>query len=134
MADKDNPMEKWLQAFPPPSASEREDSGKKNESESGKSERFPAQLDLHGMTREEASSRLLDFIGNSVRAGLRKVLVIHGRGLGSQGAAVLPALVREELEKNPHVIDFGPAAPAQGGAGAMRVFLKQDRRFSVRGR
>jgi DNA-nicking Smr family endonuclease len=119
-------MEKWLRDFPPPSASERENPKRPK---SGRPERFPAELDLHGMRREEASARLEDFIRNSARAGLRKVLVIHGRGLGSRGGAVLPELVRDELEKNPHVVDFGPAEPSRGGSGALQVFLKQDRRW-----
>jgi DNA-nicking Smr family endonuclease len=122
----DNPMEKWLEDFPPPSAAERE---KQKQPETARQERFPAQLDLHGLRREEAISRLRDFLRNCVRAGLRKVLVIHGRGLNSEGEAILPALVRTELEQNPSVIDFGAATPAQGGNGAMQVFLRRDKRL-----
>ena len=121
----DNSMEKWLRDFPPPRAAEREETAP----ETKKQERFPARLDLHGMTREQASARLREFIRSSVRGGLRKVLVIHGRGLNSEGEAVLPALVRAELEENPYVLDFGAAAPSQGGKGAMQVFLRQDKRW-----
>ena len=135
-------MEKWLQDFPPPSAAEREKqkSAARPEREAGSAKQkaareakkrnlFPAELDLHGMRREEAALRLRDFLRNSLRGGLRKVLVIHGRGLHSNEEAVLPALVRKELEQNPSVADFGPADPSQGGGGATQVFLKQDKRW-----
>ena len=122
----DNSMEKWLRDFPPPRAEEREN--REGSGTETKKERFPARLDLHGMTRKQASARLREFIKNSVRGGLRKVLVIHGRGLNSEGGAVLPALVRAELEENPDVLDFGAAEPSQGGNGAMQVFLRQDKR------
>jgi len=118
-------MEKWLREFPPPRAAEREKAAPQNK----KPGRFPQQIDLHGMTRNEASARLRDFIRNSLRGGLRKVLVIHGRGLNSGGEAVLPGLVRTELENNPDVLDFGAAAPSKGGSGATQVFLRQDKRW-----
>ncbi|MDR3200985.1 MAG: Smr/MutS family protein [Spirochaetales bacterium] len=141
--DKDaDLMEKWLAAFPPPSAAEREKEkqnadadNQKNDLRKGNSakksrKRFPDKIDLHGFTREEAALMLRDFLRNSVRGGLRKVLVIHGRGLNSPGEAVLPVLVRSELEQNPHVLDFGAAAPSEGGAGAMQVFLRRDKRWN----
>jgi DNA-nicking Smr family endonuclease len=128
MENKDShPMEKWLKDFPPPSAAERE----KENSEDAKEKKFglfPAKLDLHGMTRDTARRRLQDFIRNSARGGLRKVLVIHGKGLNSEGEAVLPQLVRTELERNPFVVDFGAADLSQGGAGALEVFLRQRSR------
>jgi DNA-nicking Smr family endonuclease len=136
-----NPMEKWLAAFPPPSAAAREqekpdDAADKKDilffknKTAGKSRRkFPDRIDLHGFTKEDAARHLRDFIRNSIRGGLRKILVIHGRGLNSPGEAVLPALVRSELETNPHVLDFGTAPPSEGGEGAMRVFLRQDKRW-----
>ena len=123
----DNSMERWLRDFPPPHAQQRE--GRKGTQETKKPQRFPARLDLHGLTRQEASAQLRDFLRNSVRGGLRKVLVIHGRGLNSEGEAVLPALVRAELQENPDVLDFGAAAPSEGGEGAMQVFLRQNKRW-----
>ena len=154
MADNENQMNKWLKMFPPPSAPEREKqktepNGRqvsqgpqslRGKPQGGSSRApgasggkprgaFPAELDLHGLTQEEARPRLRDFLRNSLRSGKRKVLVIHGRGLHSGGGAVLPALVRGELEKNPHVLDFGPAEPSAGGSGATQVFLRHDKRW-----
>ena len=122
MNTEKNPMDEWLKNYPPPSAVERE----KSTNNTGKNPvRFSNKIDLHGMTRDIAVRQLQNFINNSVRAGLRKVLVIHGRGLNSDGEAILPKVVRAELERNPYVIDFGAAEPDQGGTGAMQVFLRR---------
>jgi DNA-nicking Smr family endonuclease len=126
-------MERWLAAFPLPSAGELEKQKREAEADTNKTgrarRRFPERIDLHGCTREEAEMHLRNFIRNSVRGGLRKILVIHGKGLNSAGGAVLPLLVRSELEGNPHVIDFGAAAPSDGGEGATQVFLRRDKRW-----
>ncbi|MDR2589140.1 MAG: Smr/MutS family protein [Spirochaetales bacterium] len=140
-AENGNPMEKWLEAFPPPKSAgaDREavsgGEGSRADSSGGGAASGPRggksafkkedKLDLHGMTREEAQRRLGDFITARARKGRRKVLIIHGRGLNSGGEAVLPQLVRSELEKNPHVVDFGSAGPSDGGAGALCVFLSR---------
>src|SRR5260370_1336317 len=42
-----------------------------------------AQLDLHGMRRDEAREALAEFIRESVKRGLRCLPVIHVQGLGS---------------------------------------------------
>ncbi|CAH2790113.1 MAG: Smr domain protein [uncultured Caballeronia sp.] len=57
-----------------------------------------AQLDLHGMRREEAREALSEFIRESVKCGLRCLRVIHGKGLGSIGREpVLKGKVRAWL-------------------------------------
>src|SRR5262249_33080953 len=44
-----------------------------------------AHLDLHGMVQADAKEALERFILESVRKGLRAVLIVHGRGLRSPG-------------------------------------------------
>ena len=43
-----------------------------------------SHIDLHGMIQPAAHQALTDFVLQSVRKGLRSVLVVHGRGLGSR--------------------------------------------------
>jgi DNA-nicking Smr family endonuclease len=43
-----------------------------------------AELDLHGMTSDEARACLIDFLDESRQLGLRCVRVIHGKGLSSR--------------------------------------------------
>ncbi len=66
-----------------------------------------AQLDLHGMRREEAREALAEFIRESVKRGLRCLRVIHGKGLGSIGKEpVLKGKVRAWLVQKEEVIAF----------------------------
>ncbi|POM20461.1 putative DNA endonuclease SmrA [Burkholderia cepacia] len=44
-----------------------------------------AQIDLHGMRRDEARDALAEFIREAGKKGLRCLRVIHGKGLGSIG-------------------------------------------------
>jgi DNA-nicking Smr family endonuclease len=84
-----------------------------------------AQLDLHGMRREEAREALAEFIRESVKRGLRCLRVIHGKGLGSIGKEpVLKGKVRAWLVQKSEVIAFCQARPHDGGAGAVLVLLQ----------
>jgi DNA-nicking Smr family endonuclease len=84
-----------------------------------------AQLDLHGLRREEARERLGAFLRESARAGLRCVRVIHGKGNGSPGREpVLKGKVRHWLVQRDEVLAFTQARPVDGGAGAVIVLLK----------
>lgn len=84
-----------------------------------------AQLDLHGMRREEAREALSEFIREAVKRGLRCLRVIHGKGLGSIGREpVLKGKVRAWLVQKEEVIAFCQARPHDGGAGAVLVLLQ----------
>ena len=48
-----------------------------------------AQIDLHGLRRDQAREALGQFIHDSARRGLRCVRVVHGKGLGSRGKVVV---------------------------------------------
>lgn len=84
-----------------------------------------AQIDLHGMRRDEAREALAEFIRETVKRGLRCVRVIHGKGLGSVGKEpVLKGKVRAWLVQKAEVIAFCQARPHDGGAGAVLVLLQ----------
>ncbi|CAM2179516.1 Endonuclease MutS2 [Paraburkholderia sacchari] len=84
-----------------------------------------AQLDLHGMRREEAREAMQTFIREAGKRGLRCVRVIHGKGLGSVGKEpVLKGKVRAWLVQKEEVIAFCQARPHDGGAGAVLVLLQ----------
>ena len=84
-----------------------------------------AQLDLHGLRRDEARERLAEFLRDSARAGLRCVRVIHGKGNGSPGREpVLKAKVRGWLVQRSEVLAFTHARAADGGHGALIVLLR----------
>ena len=83
-----------------------------------------AQLDLHGLRRDEARERINRFIHDARRAGLRCVRVIHGKGNGSPGREpVLKVKVKSWLVQKKDVIAFTQARASDGGTGALVVLL-----------
>ena len=83
-----------------------------------------AQLDLHGLRREEARERLNRFVHDAKRSGLRCVRVIHGKGNGSPGREpVLKRKVQGWLVQKKEVIAFAQARASDGGTGALVVLL-----------
>lgn len=95
---------------------------------------FPVQahVDLHGMVQSAAKEALTSFVHESVRKGLRTILVVHGKGLGSPGGRpVLKQATTEWLSHGTlcgYVLAFTTARPADGGGGAMYVLLKRERK------
>lgn len=84
-----------------------------------------AQIDLHGLRRDEAREQLASFLREAVRHGLRCVRVIHGKGNGSPGREpVLKSKVKTWLVQKSEVIAFAHARAADGGNGALLVLLK----------
>lgn len=84
-----------------------------------------AQLDLHGLRRDEARELLAVFLREAVKHGVRCVRVIHGKGNGSPGREpVLKAKVKTWLVQKSEVIAFAQARAADGGHGALLVLLR----------
>ena len=82
------------------------------------------QIDLHGLTRDEARDALAAYIHECQRRGMRCVRVVHGKGHGSPGRQpVLKAKVQRWLAQCGEVIAFAQATGPQGGAGALMVLL-----------
>jgi DNA-nicking Smr family endonuclease len=87
-----------------------------------------ASLDLHGMFAEDAEAAIRRFIDDSARAGLEKVLIIHGKGLHSEGGvSVLKRAARRAVEAHPLAGRYGEAAKSEGGAGALWVIIRRRR-------
>ena len=84
-----------------------------------------AQLDLHGLRRDEARERLASFLREAHHAGLRCVRVVHGKGHGSPGREpVLKVKVRSWLVQRSEVVAFAQARASDGGNGALMVLLR----------
>lgn len=82
-----------------------------------------AEIDLHGMTLDEARPKLGEFLQQASQAGLRCVRVIHGQGHNSPGEPVLRDKVTRWLVQHAVVLAFAQGKEADGGAGAARVLL-----------
>ena len=90
------------------------------------------QLDLHGMTRDQARSATEGFVANAIGQAWRCVRIIHGKGLGSADQApVLKVLVRRWLRQSVQVLAFTDAPVTAGGSGAMLILLKPSDRPQI---
>ncbi len=84
-----------------------------------------AVIDLHGLTREEAEEQLNIFIGDCKRRGLKKVLIIHGKGNHSTGSdSILGPMVRLFIENDSRLGTSGHPDRNHGGNGATWVLIK----------
>ncbi len=87
-----------------------------------------AELDLHGVTAEEAQRMVEDFLRESLNRKLVKVRIVHGRGLHSpDGRSVLKDVVLRTLKASPYVRATGTPAPVDGGSGAVWVILQRGK-------
>ena len=123
----------WLDLFPPSRRAVREKEGAPQTPASrGRSiwRRGEHQdtLDLHGLKFDEARREITRFITSMRRRGLRKGLIIHGKGLHSPEGSVLKPLVREYLESSGEIGEFGRAKPKNGGSGATWFLLRHRAR------
>jgi DNA-nicking Smr family endonuclease len=91
--------------------------------------RIDLQLDLHGLTREEALENLDRFVKGAYNRGQKGVLVITGKGNNSAGEPVLKSAVAGWLrEKGKGMVsEFIQAPNDMGGSGAVVVFLKEKK-------
>ena len=83
-----------------------------------------AEIDLHGMTAEEAYKKLTLFFEEAHRKGLKKLLIIHGKGNHSQGEPVLTRCVQKFLEYCRYAGETGHPKARDGGSGSTWVILK----------
>ena len=77
------------------------------------------ELDLRGMTAEEALLDLDRFLDSAVLSGVTQVTVIHGKGTG-----VLRKAVQGHLKGHPHVRDYRLGVYGVGEAGVTVVTLR----------
>ena len=84
------------------------------------------QLDLHGLSRDEALAELPRFLRTARMKGQAAVLVITGKGNNSPGEPVLQQAVAAWLRDAGRelVVEFAPAPRELGGSGAFVVFLR----------
>ena len=84
------------------------------------------QLDLHGLTRDEALIELPRFLRSARSRGQAAALVITGKGINSPGEPVLQQAVAAWLRDagREYVVEFAPSPREMGGSGAFVVFLR----------
>lgn len=83
-------------------------------------EAFSTELNVIGLSSDEATDRVDKFLDDASLAGAGTVRVIHGHGKG-----ILRRAISDLLTGHPHVESFRLALPNEGGAGATVVELRK---------
>lgn len=125
-----NPMELWLRRYgtidKDKLAEEQYERTKEQDRNYILNMKPEARLDLHGLHQDEARVKLDSFITDCCRKGLRKVIIIHGKGIHTTGTdPVLGERVRKFIEHDKRCGSSGhPKTKQEGGSGATWVILK----------
>jgi DNA mismatch repair protein MutS2 len=77
------------------------------------------EINVIGRTVDEATSEVEKFVDRAFLAGMPKVRIIHGSGMG-----ILRKALRQYLQKHPHVESVTEAPQNEGGGGATVVELR----------
>jgi DNA mismatch repair protein MutS2 len=79
----------------------------------------PSELNVIGRTVDEATQEVEKFLDRAFLAGLPRVRVVHGSGMG-----ILRKALRQFLQKHPHVESVAEPPQNEGGGGATVAELK----------
>jgi DNA-nicking Smr family endonuclease len=92
-----------------------------------------AEIDLHGLTSNDAKRQLLHFLHACVEDGCRCVHIIHGKGYRSpDNQPILKNHLNLWLRQHKDVQAFCSATVKAGGTGALFVLLQLAEKYSQR--
>jgi DNA mismatch repair protein MutS2 len=82
-------------------------------------ENVPSEINVIGHTVDDATREVEKFVDRAFLAGLPRVRVVHGSGMG-----ILRKALRQFLQKHPHVESIAEPPQNEGGGGATVAELK----------
>ena len=133
-AKRKRQMDEWLDRYPP-TEDRTNDLTTETDTQRGAQARKrmlemepQAVLDLHGLTSEQAVAEINRFIEESVKNGLFKVLIVHGKGNHSPEGGILAQVTAECVSKHPLAGENALSKGRDGGRGARWVVLRQRSR------
>ena len=101
------------------------------------------KLDLHGFSLAEANKKVKIFIIESFDSGYKKLLVITGKGTRSKSSEnpylsaklstlkyAVPEYIKNDESLNKRIIRISEADLRDGGAGAIYIFLRNNKKFT----
>jgi DNA mismatch repair protein MutS2 len=80
---------------------------------------MPTEINVIGRTVDEATSEVEKFVDRAFLAGMPRVRIVHGSGMG-----ILRKALRQYLQRHPHVESVTEPPPNEGGGGATVVELR----------
>ena len=97
-------------------------------------------IDLHGYSLEEANETIKNFILKSHKDGIKKLIIVTGKGLHSENEKdpyvskdlgilkhSVPEFIKGNQELMKKIIEFRIASVEDGGGGAFYIFLKNNK-------
>ena len=94
--------------------------------------------DLHGYTLESANKRIRDLIHNSYEKGIKKLIIITGKGLHSENKKnpyvskdfgllrySVPEYIKKDEELMKIIVNIQDADEEDGGKGTFYIYLKK---------
>jgi DNA mismatch repair protein MutS2 len=84
------------------------------------SDSMRSEINVIGRTADEAEDEVSRFLDHAFLAGLPRIRIVHGTGMG-----ILRRTLREFLRNHPHVTAVTEPPHNQGGQGATEVELRQ---------
>ena len=79
----------------------------------------PSEINVIGHTVDDATRDVEKFVDRAFLAGLPRVRIVHGSGMG-----ILRKALRAFLQRHPHVESIAEPPQNEGGAGATVAELK----------
>ncbi|HEY6306213.1 MAG TPA: endonuclease MutS2 [Candidatus Angelobacter sp.] len=80
---------------------------------------IPTEINVIGQTVDQATGEVEKFVDRAFLAGLTRVRIVHGSGMG-----ILRKALRQFLKDHPHVATVAEPPQNEGGAGATVVELR----------
>ena len=97
-------------------------------------------IDLHGYTLDQANKKIEDFINQNFLAGIKKLIVVTGKGLHSENEKnpyvskdlsilkySVPVYIKNNKDLMNKIYEFGEAKIEDGGSGAFYIYLKKNK-------
>jgi DNA mismatch repair protein MutS2 len=82
-------------------------------------ESVPSEINVIGHTVDDATREVEKFVDRAFLAGLPRVRIVHGSGMG-----ILRKALRQYLRKHPHVESVAEPPQQEGGGGATVAELR----------